>query len=329
MYEVAYHEQYHFFEFPKLASKNTDCSEEQLEAIDNLIDSMDLTMKCKDSQKPRETRQKDLLPFHDLPHIFEKNFMDLMERKILCKASEDDDFFEEILKDKNFAEIFWKLPEQIEEKAKEAAKEVKRLFPLKVNEAWIEKVKAEEKTKLERLTQQLDEEANTSGIQLSFDHVRSANPAEDFEQLLKAYVFPIKNSTQRDVKFNHYASQIRAVVKDLIFKPKSHDSNDFDKIVKALEVYRKRCFIFNAFDDYNTWISSIKSEVVNRRMTKFWHDVIVKHELGLCFIGEPSLDEQVKEKEFYDLEFVNNNSLEQAQMEMDDSDMDNLLANIP
>ncbi|XP_065357066.1 X-ray repair cross-complementing protein 5 [Calliphora vicina] len=326
MYEVAYYEQYHFFEFPKLASKKTECSEEQLNAIDNLIDSMDLTLDSNDPQKPRETRQKDLLPFDNLPHIFEKNFIDLMERKILCKASEEDEFFDEILKDKNFAEIFWKVPDQIEEQAKEAAKEVKRLFPLKVSDAWLEKAKAEERIKIARLTQTVDDMASISASQLSFDHVRSSTPADDFEQLLKACVFPIKNSTQRDVKFNHYASQIRVVIKDLIFKPKSFGDINLDKIISALTVYRKRCFIFNAFDDYNTWISSIKTEVVNRRMIKFWHEVIVRHELGLCFIGEPSLDEQIKEKEFYSLEFSDSDV---AQMEMNDSDMDNLLADLP
>ncbi|XP_023307645.2 X-ray repair cross-complementing protein 5 [Lucilia cuprina] len=333
MYDLAYYEQYHFFEFPKLASKKSECSKEQLDAIDNLIDSMDLTIETKDSQTPRETLEKDLLPFNNLPHIFEKNFMDLMERKILCKASEDDEFFEEILKDKNFAEIFWKVPEQIEEKAKDAAKEVKRVFPLKISNDWLEKAKAEEKIKMARLTQTLDEEASTSASQLSFDHVRSAAPAEDFELLLKACVFPIKNSTQRDVKFNHYASQMRAVIRDLIFKPESFAEINVDKIVAALNVYRKRCFIFNAFDDYNTWISSIKTEVVNRRMAKFWHEVIVRHELGLCFIGETSLDEQIKEKEFYSLEFsdseVSASNVDAARMEMDDSDMDNLLANLP
>lgn len=331
MYEVAYHEQYQFFQFPKLVSKNTECSKEQLDAIDNLIDSMDLTMKSADCQQPRDSRQKDLLPFDNLPHIFEKNFMDLMERKILCKASEDDEFFDEILKDKNFVEIFWKIPQPIEEKAKEAAKEVQRLFPLHVNNAWLEKVKAEETAKMAKLTQtQHSEESSTFNTPLSFDHVRSSTPDTDFEQLLKAHVFPIQNSTQRDVKFNYYASQIRAVIKDLIFKHKTFDEMNVDKIISAITVYRKRCFIFNAFDDYNLWISSIKTEVVNRRMLKFWQEVVVKNELGLCFIGELSLDEQIKEKEFYSLEFSDSQAAsEAAEIGLNDEDMDKLLAGLP
>lgn len=330
MYELAYHNQYNCYDFPKLTSKSTECSDEQLKAIDNLIDCMDLTMEGEDSEEqPRETLEKDLLPFNNLPDIFERNLADVIERKILCKATEDDEFFEELLKDKNFKERFWKVPEEIEEKAKEAAKEVKRLFPLKVTNKWLEKAK--EKARLSQHPADPDEEPSTSGIELSFDHVRTSTPASDFEQLLKAYVFPIKDSTKRDMKFNHFASQIRAVIRDLIFKPKSTNDINMDKVTDALTAYRKRCFIFNAFDDYNTWISSIKNEVVNRRMAKFWQDVVVKHELGLCFIGEPSLDEQIKEKEFYSLEFCDggDSAGNSEHMDMDDSEMDNLLANLP
>lgn len=328
MYELAYHNQYNYYDFPKLASKSTECSDEQLKAIDDLIDSMDLTMEGEDPEKPRETLEKDLLPFNNLPNIFEKNLADVIERKILCKATEDDEFFEELLKDKNFTERFWKVPEAIEKKAKEAAKEVKRLFPLKVTNQWLEKAKENARQSQHPAD---PDEPSTSGIELSFDHVRLSSPASDFEQLLKAYVSPIKDSTKRDVKFNHFASQIRAVIRDLIFKPKATSDINIDKVTDALTAYRKRCFVFNAFDDYNTWISSIRNEVVNRRMAKFWHDVIVKHELGLCFIGEPSLDEQIKEKEFYSLEFCDDedSTRNSEQMEIDDPEMDILLANLP
>ncbi|TMW39239.1 hypothetical protein DOY81_015681, partial [Sarcophaga bullata] len=242
MYELAYHNQYNCYDFPKLTSKSTECSDEQLKAIDNLIDSMDLTMEGEDSEEQPLTNQ------------------------------------------------------------------------------WLDKAK--EKARLSQHPADPDE-PSTSGIELSFDHVRTSTPASDFEQLLKAYVFPIKDSTKRDMKFNHFASQIRAVIRDLIFKPKSTSDINMDKVTDALTAYRKRCFIFNAFDDYNTWISSIKNEVLNRRMAKFWQDVVVKHELGLCFIGEPSLDEQIKEREFYSLEFCDgeDSTGNSEQMEMDDSEM--------
>lgn len=329
MLEVAHHSQYHFFEFPKLASKHTECSKDQLNAMDHLIDCMDLTLKSEDAETPRDTFEKDLLSFNKLPHIFERNFMDIMERKIICKASETDEQFQEMLKDKNFVEVFWKLPEPIEKSAKNAAKEVKKLFPLEVSEIWLKKLQAREKKKANQTeNNEKEEESTNNNVQLAFDHVRSSSPAEDFEQLLKAYVFPIKDSTQRDVKFNHYANQLCTIVKELIFKS---DGEDFEKIAAALTVYRKRCFIFNAFDDYNKWISSIKSQVVNKRMSMFWDKVIVKHELGLCFIGEPSLDEQIKEKDFYSLEFCDDAEpikLTPEQMEMNDSEMDEMLANI-
>ncbi|XP_061402360.1 X-ray repair cross-complementing protein 5-like [Musca vetustissima] len=334
MMEMAHHSQYHFFEFPRLSTERTDCSKEQLNAIDNLIDSMDLTLKIQDAETPRNTFEKNALPFSHLPHIFEQNFMDLLERKILCKAGEDDEQFQEMLKDKNFVEAFWKIPEAIEEKAKAAAKEVKKLFPLEVSEEWLKQLKAHQ-AKLaanQQLAKNLKEENNNNTTKLPFDKVGSKTPAEDFEKLLKAHVFPIQDSTQRDLKFNQYALQLRSVVKDLIFKTESLTSKDFDKITAAISVYRKRCFIFNAFDEYNKWIVSIKSDVAKRHLSVFWNNVICKHELGLCFIGEPSLDEQMKEKDFYSLEFTDNlepkGQLSQAELEMNDSEVDAMLANM-
>ncbi|XP_075149917.1 X-ray repair cross-complementing protein 5 Ku80 [Haematobia irritans] len=329
MLEMAHHSQYHFFEFPKLTNRNTECSKEQLDAVDHLIDTMDLTLKCDDDQTPRNTFEKDLLSFEKLPHIYERNFMDIMERKILCKASEDDEQFQEMLKDKNFVEMFWKLPEEFEEEAKNAVKDVKKLFPLQVSDDWLKKLKARENKK--PLAQSQDNEATqnlNNNTQLAFDHVRSSSPAEDFEQLLKAYVFPIKDSTQRDVKFNHYSMQLCKVIRDLIFQRNSLTPQEFEKIAATLSVYRKRCFIFNAFEEYNKYISSIRTEVASRRMSVFWDQVVVKHELGLCFIGEPSLDEQIKEKDFYSLEFAEGSTLSQEQIEMNDTEMDDLLANM-
>ncbi|XP_073823715.1 X-ray repair cross-complementing protein 5 Ku80 [Musca autumnalis] len=334
MMEMANHPQYHFFEFPRLQTARTECSEDQLNAIDNLIDCMDLTLKAQDSETPRNTLEKNALPFRHLPHIFEHNFMDLLERKILCKAGEDDEQFQEMLKDKNFVEAFWKIPEAIEEKAKNAAKEVKKLFPLEVSDEWLKKLKARQakEAAAKQQTTKQQEENNNNNIKLPFEKVGNKTPAEDFEKLLKTHVFPIQDSTQRDLKFNHYATQLRSVVKDLIFKTESLTPQDFEKITAALSVYRKRCFIFNAFDEYNKWITSIKSQVANRHMSVFWNNVVVKHELGLCFIGEPSLDEQMKEKDFYSLEFAGDCEpkvqMSQEELEMNDTEVDDMLASL-
>lgn len=330
MLEVAHHAQYHFFDFPKLTTKNTECSEEQLNAVDQLIDSMDLTLKSKDAQSPRETFEKDLLAFDKLPHIFQKNFMDIMERRILCKAVDDDEMFEEMLKDKNFVEVFWKLPQEIEEDAKTAIKGIKKLFPLEESKEWLDKLKAQANIKVQGNSQannNNNNEAEGDEVTLSFNHVRTFSPAEDFEQLLRAYVLPIKDNTARDVKFNHFASQMRSVIKTLVLKAKR---SDLEKITAALSVYRKKCFVFNAFDDYNKWITSIRTDVEQRQLAAFWEDVVVKHELGLCFAtaaGDTTLEEKIKEKDFYNLEFSTDNN-DETSSEFNDSRMDRLLASM-
>lgn len=300
MLELAHHDQYHFFQFPKLKTKHTECTDKQLKAIDQLIDAMDLSSDAKCIPKLRRTGQKELLSFDHLEHIFEQNFMDILERKILCKALEHDEEFEEILRDKNFVEQFWKLPEQIEQAAKDAAKHVKELFPITKPATAIKKAKAD-KPKIAAETAPTDMKDSSPLESLGFDHIRIATAVEDYKALIQ-HTLLIKDQTQRDIKFNEYSAQFSVIIWNEIFQSKG-DLN-FLKLSKAFQAYRKGCSLYNASENYNKWICDVKTELLEKHpdLRNFWENVIVKKQLGLCFIGDMSLEEQTRSNEFYKLQ---------------------------
>ncbi|XP_037960557.1 X-ray repair cross-complementing protein 5 [Teleopsis dalmanni] len=286
MVELAFHTQYNYWEFPPLCSKKTECTKEQIEAIDKLIDSMDLTFDEDNSDIPRETFQKDLLPFDTLPHIFEKTMMDILERKVLSNAG--DEIFQEILNDKNFVDVYWKVPDANEVKAKKAAKLVKELFPLET--ATIPDKKSNQ-------SEAKDINTNKEPVTvLDFDQVGIKTPAADFMKLLKHNVLTLDHQTLRDTKYNFYVEQIQKIIWDLVF---SSPNIMMDKVIEALKTYRTSSKDFLATDNYNNWIRSVRDNVKKMGLFEFWEDVIVKYELGLCIYGEPSLEEQLKIQKFY------------------------------
>ena len=235
---------------------------------------MDLNIPEKRAYEPRKTTSKDLLPYDAFPHIFEKNLMDMLERKIISNSAEDDEQFQEMLKDKNFVEVFWKLPEEIEQNAKTAAKVVKNLFPLEVNAAYMNKIN---KPAAKTANPQTDQSASTSGNSAADNRLQKVSletPTEDFEQLLKKNVLTLTNNTLRDAKFNEYATYLRAAIWHLLFDAASKNALETDKIVEALKIYRKSCYDFNTLEQYNKWIAALKNNIQAENMQHFWNEHI-------------------------------------------------------
>ncbi|XP_014098840.3 X-ray repair cross-complementing protein 5 isoform X1 [Bactrocera oleae] len=295
MVEIAYHSQYQYFQFPPLHTQKTVCTKEQIDAIDDLIDSMDLTINTKESDEPRNTYHSDLLPFESLAHIYEQNVLDVLERKIISNASEDDEQFAEMLDDKNFVEIFWKVPEMREKNAKRAAKVVKSLFTLEEN---LSENKTNTTTKVKSEFSHASTATDSSSA-LSFDRVSEDTPAQDFRQLINCIVLKIENRTERDAKFQIYAKQMRNAICSLLFESKG--SLHYEKLEEAFTIYRKYCYDFNAFDDYNNWISEIRTRVVQSELQHFWQKVVVDKDLGLCFVSTEAEESKQALKKFYEL----------------------------
>ncbi|KAH8273908.1 hypothetical protein KR044_003366, partial [Drosophila immigrans] len=306
MQEMSYHAQHQFWDFPALLTAKTKCSSDQMQAVDKLIDSMDLECTLQDTQQPRQQRPNDLLPFDAFPSIFDQNVMDVLERKVICKAATDKEL-QETFKDKKFVEHFWRVPEPLEEKSKQAAAALKKLFPLTYSQAWLEKLKAKE---IEENTpppiKQEKEDTETSND--SIESVGLITPVQDYNQILKK-VRLISNTTQRDARFQALAAQMRVVIITLVERNKLN----LEQLAEVLTVYRNSCLEFNSFAEFNQFAAQIKEKAQERKQKEFWTTVMVAKQLGPLVLGEPTLEDELRLKAYYALVFEEYNENEMQQ----------------
>ncbi|KAM8714984.1 hypothetical protein ACLKA7_002088 [Drosophila subpalustris] len=303
MFEMSYHAQHQFWDFPALRTEKTECNADQMQAVDKLIDSMDLECTLKDTQQPRQQRQNDLLPFDGLPSIYEQNLMDVLERKVICRSATDIELYD-MFKERNFVETFWSVPEEIEQQAKQAAAALKKLFPLERSHAWQEKLKAME---LEQNAPPFIQE-DRADREESFGTIESVGlmtPVEDYNQILRQ-VRAILNTTQRDAQFQTVSAQMRVVVITLLERNKLN----LKQLSEVLEVYRKSCFEFNSFAEYNQFTAQIKEKAIERKLKEFWNSVMVEKQLGPLVLGEPTLEDELRLKAYYTLPLDESNDNE-------------------
>jgi len=290
MLEVSYTSQHHFWDFPSLRTSKTQCSEDQLQAIDELIDSTDLECTLRDTQQPRPWAQNDLLPFDGLPSIFEQNVMDILERKVIW----NDDRESEMLKEKNFVDVFWRVPEPLEEKSKRAAANVKKLFPLRYSRAWQEKLLAKEQAENGVPVKQ---EPAEKEIPMPSDGVSLTNPGSDFTRIL-ASVRSITNATQRDARFLALAADTRVVILTLLERKKLN----CEQLGEIIALYRQSCMDFNTFQEYDKFAEELKKITLAKKHSEFWQDVVVDKQLGPLVMGELTLDDELALKAYYTIE---------------------------
>lgn len=294
MIEMSYHAQHQFWDFPALRTEKTVCNKDQLQAVDNLIDSMDLECTLKNTQQPRQQPQNDLLPFDSLPSIFEQNVMDVLERKAIEQRKNDSEYFEKILKDKNLVDKFWCVPEPIEVKSKLAATALKKIFPLELSHAWLEKLKAKEREENAppSIKQEKPIEPEPAGV--SIDCISLITPYDDYKKLMQQ-VRSISNCTERDVKFQSVASQVRVVFITLLERNKL----DMQQLNDMLSQYRSNSLEFSCFEEYNEFADQIKEKAIERNLREFWDNVVVEHQLGPLVLGKPTDEDQESLKIFY------------------------------
>ncbi|XP_001968994.3 uncharacterized protein LOC6542063 [Drosophila erecta] len=290
MLEVSYTSQHHFWDFPALRTAKTECSEDQLNAIDELIDSTDLECTLRDTQQPRPWAQNDLLPFDALPSIFEQNIMDVLERKVIHSNNKDDI----ALKDKNFADVFWRVPEPLEEKSKRAAATVKKLFPLRYSRAWQEKLLAKEQAENGVAVKQ---EPAEKELPMPSDGVGLIDPGTDFKRVL-ASVRSIANATERDARFQALAADTRVVIITLLERKKQN----IEQLGEIITLYRQSCIDFNSFLEYDKFAEELKKITLANSCRGFWQNVMVDKQLGPLVLGELTLDDELALKAYYTIE---------------------------
>ncbi|XP_055855945.1 uncharacterized protein LOC129919122 [Episyrphus balteatus] len=318
MIELSYHSQHRFWDFPKLCTKKNQPTPEQLAAVDQLMGAMDLSGKPTTIEESVDSLNKDRLPLEFLPNIRQHYLIDYLSQTVLKQPSD------------NSSLEFFKVPDFFQPEATEAVENMKRLFDLKKSESIT-------KDKLKKLffngnTVQNEDGGEgisnngTSTLPVVDDdenkctHVSTVTPAEDFKYLATHAINKIPNGAERAAKFHQYSIQMCSVISDLLFKSMT---KQYEKIRKALMVYREISITANSSYDYNDWMRDVRAKVIERKMFDFWEDVIVKEKLGLCSEEDPQV-----ENDFYDISKEIAASSNVDTLMEDDEDVEDLFGNM-
>lgn len=277
MIELIFSENKIDFHFPSLVTAKNKPSDEQLAAIDELIDAMDL-MTAEENKREAFAMNKTLNP--SVQFVYRAISHRAMDPKMpLPKFSED------------LAEMF-EVPAGIKKPAEEATKKIKELFPLEEKEKsnhakWMKKKRNgsdNEPTTADCAVEPIEGETRSRNIQ----EIGTVTPMEDFDYLFR-----------RGEKFSTLCSQLQNIVADLVFKSMSWAGQN-EKISKSLLFYREQSKEIGAHY-YNDWVESFKTSLLNRNKTNFWETVIVTEGLGLITSAESETSVKTEEeaRDFY------------------------------
>lgn len=310
MLELVFQEEVALLKFPPLLSNKHKPTDAQYEAVDKLINAMDLMGGLDDETGSKEAfaLNKTLNPIHQ--HVYRT----VAHRAIHPKAPLP-------AMDEELRQLV-DVPPKIRERSKEALEDIKNLFPLKevkVNARlkWLQKTA--------KINVQLEGDAagssqNNDGTTEDDidDHrtvveVGTVTPAEDFALLLK-----------RGEKFATVCTQIQNVISDLVFKSMTAQ---YEKIAMAIMIYREEAKLLGPYR-YNEWIGEFKKSLLSRNKQEFWEQIVVRERFGLIGTSESEMSTVTANEveEFYSIGVTS--KVENAQDNADYVDADDLFANM-
>ncbi|XP_019526576.3 X-ray repair cross-complementing protein 5 [Aedes albopictus] len=310
MMELCFQEEVALLKFPPLLSNKYKPTDAQYEAVEKLIDAMDLMDALDDDTGSKEAfaLQKTLNPIHQ--HMYRTVAHRALHPKAPIPAMD-----EEL---KKLVDV----PPKVRERSKTALEEVKNLFPLKevkVNARlkWLQRAN--------KITASLDgavagtSQQNATDAEEELDDQRTivevgtVTPAEDFALLLK-----------RGEKFATLCGQIQNVISDLVFKSMTVQ---YEKVAMAMMMYREEAKIMGPYR-YNEWIAEFKKSLLARNKQEFWEQVVVRERFGLIGMGESDMSTITADEveEFYNVNTVPKSS--ESGADADYVDADDLFANM-
>uniref|UniRef100_A0A182MWT4 Ku domain-containing protein n=1 Tax=Anopheles culicifacies TaxID=139723 RepID=A0A182MWT4_9DIPT len=264
MMELIFKDELCCLKFPPLLKSKPAPTDQQYDAIDKLIDSMNLMDAIDDSNG--EAREAFAL------HSTFNPTLQQVYRAVAHRALHPKQPLPAV--DSTLQELF-EVPKKVANRSKPALEEVKKLFELK-------EVKQNTRTEwLQRMAKvKLADDATSSistidsGILMDDDDadrrtvvsVGTLTPAQDFALLLR-----------RGEKFATVATQLQNVLFELLFTSMRPPG---DKVVTALMVYRSEAQTLGPYR-YNEWMGELKNMLLTRRKQDFWEKVIVDKRLGL------------------------------------------------
>lgn len=279
MIELPYFENVTHLVFPKLDSKASKPSDEQMEAMTKLIEMMDLTIAQDDESGITEAFGSESLmnPYHQN-----------MCKCVAYRALHPNEVLPPI--DKDLLKLI-DTPEKIKKQTEEFIKEFEEIFPRELIEIRQKKP----------MGQKLDTDANENNMVEDTDifcdaqtdervivAIGSVSPAEDL-------IYLVKKGT---VRFAVLCEQIQTIIHEFIFKTSAEFN---EKLIESILGYREVAKIHGPFN-YNKWIVELKNAMIKRNKINDWNKIIVKEGFGLISINESpistiSINEQI---EFYE-----------------------------
>lgn len=263
-----------YLKFPPVSKKAP--SEEQLKAIDKLIDNMDLT------QVYEEDDEEPYIPDNTINPQRHHLYQCIAERALNPDSEIPSAPSEAVIS------MLKPMPE-IEEKVKRTVEKIKHLFPLKevkkklnkkgvsdvfVNDDDGNKTKQEQNNETSEVTADIKEEdvAMADLVQKNvITEVGTVNPEANFKELIA-----------RGEPFDKVCEQMKNAIIKLILITRASDS--ISKALSALRTLRESCAVHDPAV-YNNWIGTLKTIIVERSATEHW-ECIVQENLGLITMKE-------------------------------------------
>lgn len=304
MIEMPFEDNIQRCRFEKLRlKKSTKASDEQLDAMERLINAMDLTKAIDDESGITEafTSETSLNPFHQ--HICRT-----VSKRALNPTAPLPTFDDELRK-------MIDVPEKIKNEAAGIIKEIEDLFPLEVIRHKEKKVFGQKSGDV--CVPDLDDEEMLDVTQAESNErvivaVGTVSPAEDF-------LYLVNKKTER---FGVLCDQLQSVIHELLFKSTVELG---DKIKEAIVAYRDVAKVFGPFN-YNTWIKELKKLMVRRNKIDEWYKYIVTEGLGLITINESPVSTVTTEEnlEFYEITTKETSNVISS-INPEDDELENLL----
>ncbi|XP_028292034.1 X-ray repair cross-complementing protein 5 [Gouania willdenowi] len=269
--QLPFMEDLRHFTFPSLEnnSKFTP-SDEQLSAVDSLIDSMMLVEEDEDG------KQKDIFKVHDIPNpAFQRLFQCLHHRAVNPGTP--------LPAMESWLKATLECPEVIRERCQSALGEIKNKFTL---------TQVEKKKKLKTSAQifgkdsdepeakkakedEADEEFNLADIaEGSVTSVGSVDPARDFRTLIR----------QKTLTFEEVCKQLTHRIEQLL----GNKSTDYYmKSITCVEAFREQSVKLGNADLYNSYLQLLKSSIPTQGLESFW-ELLVQD--GVTLISEDEVE---------------------------------------
>lgn len=281
-HELPFAEDWRQYEFSPIITPKSKPSAEQVEAIDELIDKLDLSGAEEfDSTKMSDPYEeyirnvigfKVLNPDDPLPDIPPHIKMNLQPAPSLMEGAKD------VLN--RVQQLF---PLQVTDNLKAKNFETSKRWAIPATEEDAEIEKEAKKTKLDE-TGEVDLESifRTKTV----IGVGTANPVKDFSHLLQMGKKPVEEV---------YEEMSKVIVK-LLEDGGGTNAALMDKAKSCVQAYREQALSQGHVVYFNRWMEQFKEHVVSNYFTDFWQNYVAKSRLGLITKEESPLSAVEKQK---------------------------------